>query len=368
MTITNDLLLSALRDPACAVGFSFRDWNAVLRRARVARVVARLAHLIEEQGVIDQIPDRVRDHFIAAHAEAAQHARIVRWEVNRIEHALTGIDTEVILLKGAAYVVTGLPPARGRLVSDVDIMVPKDRIDRVERALIEHGWGTMKLDNYDQRYYRTWMHELPPLRHEYRQAVLDLHHTILPPTGRLHPDPALLIEDAVPAGVGRFKVLSPTDMLLHSAAHMFQDGELSGSIRDLADMADLMKVGGEQAGFWDNLVDRAERLDLARPLFYALRFAERFLGAAVPENVTQQAARFGPSWPVRTLMDALVSRSVLPGDNDKRYDGSAPARTALYIRSHWLRMPPILLTKHLWQKSLNSWAAMSGKEQPEQAA
>ena len=37
---------------------------------------------------------------------------------------------------------------------------------------------------YDQRYYREWMHELPPLLHVRRQTALDVHHAIAPETAR----------------------------------------------------------------------------------------------------------------------------------------------------------------------------------------
>ena len=34
------------------------------------------------------------------------------------------------------------------------------------------GWATTHHSPYDQRYYRTWMHELPPLRHAVRGSIL----------------------------------------------------------------------------------------------------------------------------------------------------------------------------------------------------
>ena len=89
-------------------------------------------------------------------------------------------------------------------------------------------------DAYDQRYYRQWMHELPPLRHMTRQTVLDVHHTILPLTAHLKPDPAKLWEAAVGIeGQVNFCVLAPVDMVLHSATHLFHDGELEHGLRDL---------------------------------------------------------------------------------------------------------------------------------------
>ena len=44
-------------------------------------------------------------------------------------------------------------------------------------------------------------------------------------------------------------------------------------------------------------------------------------------------------------MDALVEKTVHGG-------GTPAAALALYIRSHWLRMPPLLLARHLLRKSV----------------
>ena len=68
----------------------------------------------------------------------------------------------------------------------------------VEGALMLHGWSTTHHDAYDQRYYRKWMHELPPLKHNTRGTVLDVHHAILPVTARLKPDSRKLLAASRP--------------------------------------------------------------------------------------------------------------------------------------------------------------------------
>ncbi|MEX0776968.1 MAG: HprK-related kinase A [Phycisphaeraceae bacterium] len=347
------LLPRVLAEPARMAELSPSQWIALLRHARLGRLVARLGWLARQQGLWDRLPAKVRDWFTAEQAVAAQHERIVRWEVNRVARALRDVDSPVVLLKGAAYVMGDLATARGRLVSDVDIMVPRDRLETVEAALQHAGWEPMKLDPYDQRYYRAWMHELPPMLHRQRQSVIDVHHTILPVTGRLRPDPAKLFADATPiAGHdGRFAILSPPDMVLHAAAHMFQDGELDGSIRDLADIHSLLTEFGVEAGFWERLVARARELTLERPLYYALRNARGVLGTAVPPGATQASKSFAPLAPVPRMMDALIARAILPPLPGRHDALGRAARMALYIRSHWLKMPPKLLAQHLYHKA-----------------
>src|SRR3546814_1875839 len=73
--------------------------------------------------------------------------------------------------------MAGLPPARGRLFSDIDFMVPRDRIDEVERILVKADWAPAVKDAYDQRYYRRWTHQIPPLKHFQRTTVLDVRRS-----------------------------------------------------------------------------------------------------------------------------------------------------------------------------------------------
>ena len=344
-----DDLLRVLCCPATLADLTDAQWDALLPRARACRCLGRMAVAARTHGLA-QLPGRVRDHLDAAAAEAAHGERIIRWELNRIERALAHLSVPVLLLKGAAYVAAELPVAKGRLAGDVDIMVPRAALVDVEQALLQAGWEPTKLEPYDQRYYRTWMHELPPLRHAERGTFVDVHHTILPPTARLKPDPNQLWGRARRLGSGCLHVLAPTDMVLHGAAHLFHDGDLNRSLRDLIEVCDLLGYFGADSSFWHDLVARAAALDLGRPLFYALRYCRRLLQFDVPEEVTAAVAAFAPPMPILGVMDRLVTRTLVPREMQGPKDHAAAM--LLYMRSHWLRMPPGLLMPHLTRQAV----------------
>jgi hypothetical protein len=271
---------------------------------------------------------------------------------------LVGRDIPLVLLKGAAYVMAGLPVARGRLFSDVDILVPKEALEDVETLLKRHGWDAVKLDPYDQRYYRTWMHELPPLRHHRRDTVVDVHHAILPLSGRLRPDSAALLEAAVTLDGSGIKVLAPVDMVLHTVVHLFQDGEIRGRLRDLVDVDALLRGFGREPSFWSRLASRARAFDLMRPLFYALRYADRILETPVPTQARELTDEGRPSQAVLATMDALVLRAIVPGSGADATVLTDLAGWSLFVRSHWLRMPPLLLARHLLHQAwVRRWAS-----------
>ena len=59
----------------------------------------------------------------------------------------------------------------------------------------------------------------------------------------------------------------------------------------------------------------------------------------------------GPPSAVVMLMDRLVPKVRLPAHPDSPPRLNWNATLLLYIRSHWLKMPPLLLTSHLIRKA-----------------
>jgi hypothetical protein len=350
------LLVEVLRDPARAEGLGLADWDLLLRQAANAGLAATLGCSLADAGVMEDVPPAARRHLEWAGVALRAHQRAVRFEVDQIRRALAGLGLPLILLKGAAYALAGLPPAQGRIFSDVDILVPRERIGEVEAALMLHGWASTLDDPYDQRYYREWMHELPPMEHVQRGNTIDVHHAILPETARVRPDPALLRAAAQPIpGSDKLWTLAPHDLVLHSAVHLFSEGETDHGLRDLLDLHRLLLHFGAAPGFWEALPARAVQLQLARPLFYALRYCSRLLGTPVPAATLAAAAAAGrPNAPLLALMDGIFLRSLVP-QHPSCADRLTPlAQGALYLRGNWLRMPPLMLARHLFHKAFIS--------------
>jgi Uncharacterised nucleotidyltransferase len=358
------LLIRALADPGAVRDWPGDVWTQLLHQARNAGLLGRLAlrlqlafgdlALADVAGHTLPFPAGVAGHLMAARRVGrAQQAEIAR-EARFIDHALAALGAPVVLLKGAAYAVTGLPASQGRVFSDIDIMVPKSHLQQAESLLAQNGWMSTEQSSYNQRYYRQWMHELPPMQHIHRGTVLDVHHTILPQTARLRPSAAKLIAAAQPlAGFKTLHVLAPADMLLHSMTHLFTNDEMSHGLRDLSDLDLLLRHFGTLPALWQQLVPRATELDLTRPLYYALHQAQQVWQTPVPPEVLQAVKAFAPPAALRGLMDSIWQQVwASPAPHNPPSAARACALQALYLRGHWLRMPPLMLIRHLSVKAL----------------
>jgi hypothetical protein len=83
------------------------------------------------------------------------------------------------------------------------------------------------------------------------------------------------------------------------------------------------------------------------------------LETAVPVKALDAVDHAKPSPAVGALMDLLVERVLSPARTDR---GGVPISAwLLYLRSHWLRMPPWLLTRHLTHKALRRVSGRSSE-------
>lgn len=328
------LLVHALRDPKSTLSLNGAGWSDLISIARAESLAGTLAHRLKNVEVSDDVQS-VLDDEIDAHDLARQQAL---WEADCARRALAGYDGKVLLMKGAAYVAAGMTAGIGRGIGDLDIMVARVDLKQVEDLLLDAGWEWVKPDPYDDQYYREHMHELPPLIHRERDRMIDVHHTTLPLTARPTPHALMMLDDAIKLESGLY-IMSPEDMACHCAAHLMADGDLAGGLRNLWDMHCLLShFASEYPDFWSDLTNRAKLHQLNDAVRHSAHHAHILYGTDIPAEY--KASMF---------LDRAIQRRLLARDGYGR-ETREFTRQAFYVRSHWLRMPPLMLAKHLWTK------------------
>ncbi len=351
------LLVSVFIDPNTTKHLDLSQWDLLIRQARRAGVLARLGASLNNSNLLPNVPHQAVDHFRSAQIYAEQFKVSLRWEITCLEKTFKLLDIPLVVLKGAAYELAGNRAAMGRVFSDVDILVSKKNLVQVERTMIRAGWMPGKIDDYDNNYYRKWMHEIPPLTHVNRGATIDVHHNILPETCQLCPNADKLFKQLVQVKQNIY-VLSDIDRVLHSATHLFHEGELDYGFRDISDLDLLIKEFSKKVDFWDRLLERSCELNQQKPLFYALRYCQLILETTIPQDIFYKSEMNAKARGYQALIDSLYRRALLPDHSSCNDRWTSLTRFILYFRAHWLRMPLHLLIPHLLRKS---WIRLSGK-------
>ena len=235
-------------------------------------------------------PAWLKDRLVSVDALVREYDRAVHWEIDRLHRAFLDSGIPWVLLKGAAYLAAGLPPGNGRRVADIDILVPERDLARSEEILKRHGWDFPKIDPYDDRFYRQWMHESPPMVHTVRGSIVDVHHAILPKTSRLHPSSERLLERSVEVAPA-FECSARHTWSCTRPHTCFTTARSRARFVTSSTSMRCCAGSASDPGFWPDLVTEARALELTRPAYYAIRNSHRLLDTPVPSHVLDEVAR-----------------------------------------------------------------------------
>src|SRR5690606_10884163 len=126
-----------LAEPELLTRLSLGELDFAVRIARRGDVLGHLAAQLVRKGLLSRLPQEAVDQFESARVYAEASIRLALWELNRILSALAeGPPIEVIVLKGCAYALAGLPNHVGRSFADVDVLVSERDLEEAERRLL----------------------------------------------------------------------------------------------------------------------------------------------------------------------------------------------------------------------------------------
>lgn len=342
-------LLYFLAEPKRCLDLTLKDWQQLIWLLREAKLLAALTASLERCDLMRQLPCYAQQHLRSALVYAERQTQQIRFECNELQRLFTNAGITALYLKGAAYTLAETVNARGRICNDLDILVTKSQLADAEMLLQKNGWRTDKLSDYDERYYRQWSHEIPPMVQIHRGTVLDLHHNLYLPISGRSADMAQFFCSAQKT-LSNTLVLNPPSMVLHSIIHLFTNEDTSSAMRDLWDLY-LLVTHFSSNDFWQELTSLAQHSGFDPELKYCLSALLHYLGSALDSLTLQQCKGSADSgiWTRFIMLPALVPDHPLTCKWRQRL-----AKQLIYLRGHWMKMPFPVLISHLSVKSFFS--------------
>lgn len=358
------ILINCIQSPQLCSNFSVQKWKELLVQAKSANILGQLKYLLDEFNV--EIPKYAQWHFQSYCRGAQLQSEQIIFELYELKRSLPeAYFKDVVILKGAAYTLLNLKNHLGRKCNDIDILVNQDNLKTIEVGLHLAGWIKTEIDDYNEAYYRTWMHEIPPLQHSIRGTVIDVHHNILPKTNKHYFDAALFnFIEVENEWFGKVKVLSNSDMLIHCSVHLFTEGEFHNGLRDLYDLHRLITEFKDiTPNFIEQVTERAIALGLADYLYLALRYTQIILNTDISKHELDKLSAYAPK--CTKLWDFVFINVLKPDVKSCRTWKMSIAQFFAYWRGHLIRMPLRLLIPHLAKKS---WMQLKDRFQKKQTA
>ena len=334
--------------PCSLAEFDLPQWEQLLRILRGADMLGAFYYFLKTNELLPIVPDFFQAHLHSAKRYSDRQVQQIKTETDYLCQTLQTINCQPTFLKGAAYVLDKTSNHEGRVMTDIDILVYKDDLALVETTLKRYGWVEKKLDDYDQQYYRKWAHELPPFNHPERGVTLDIHHTIIPPISGIEIPESLLFGTTKHTESGKITLSDPM-MVIHCIIHLFYNEDYEKSFRDIFDIH-LLLTDYEEKYQLTSICQLADELGFSKEIYYACALTDAIFKTQRVKNLTGQSARYTHVTTTNFFIKNIILPAIMPHHDLINTPWSNFARTIMFLRGHYLKMPLKVLVPHIWVK------------------
>lgn len=349
MQINSEQLISCFLTPKLALKFSLAQWSHFILILREIELLARFYHLSKNAGVYNQFPEKIKHHLHSAFIKARRQAVQAKFEAHNLTEHLSHINIKPIFLKGVAYTLLENKASQGRTYSDMDVLVNKSDLKTIERKLTMYGWFAKKTDDYDEKYYREWAHEIPPLQQGSRGTIADVHHNLIPPISGRAPEISLFTQDLNLTNDG-LTTLADHSLVLHSIIHLFFNEDFTNAFRDITDLNLLFTNKIDNDDFWLSLIKLSEDSGFTTELYFALRYCQKISNTQFPDSFIEKVNTFKPKALNLKFHDFIFSQVLYPNHSSLNTWKTTWGKGLATFRGHLLKMPLHILIYHSLHK------------------
>jgi hypothetical protein len=282
-----DFLLRCLSGRGPATGGrqpSTSDWNDVVDVAAYHRLAPLLFKRLKKSDAQECVPPDAWERLRLAYFASASRSGLIYRELEPVFRCLRSSGIPVIALKGTYLAGAVYGDVALRSMCDVDLMVPRTDVPRALAVLFDLGGEYQQVEYFDSVDWTAHHHARPVV---VRNLILEIHWTLVPPTGQVRIDPAGLWDRARPVTIAGVEVLalSPEDLILHLCLSLSHQG-FTG-LKRLCDTAEtICRFGGKID--WEQVVRLACEWRASKYLGLTLHLARSMLDAAVPDAVLER--------------------------------------------------------------------------------
>jgi hypothetical protein len=194
------------------------SWELVVGLSNNHLLTPALWVALNRRGLTEDLPDDLGQYLRDLHSLNAQRNNKLRAQLLETVTRLNAANIVPALLKGAMHLVSDVYPDSGvRVMSDIDLLVAREDIDRCLTALQELGY---RAEPDSARDYPDDHHHCAPLFRQGDYGSVEIHRELTEGGAAILPA-KVAIADAEPLMFNglSMKVLSPTHRALHNILH-----------------------------------------------------------------------------------------------------------------------------------------------------
>jgi hypothetical protein len=263
------------------------DWEYIKKNALRHRILPLLYYNLRgmDNG---NIPKEVIEELDKLYRQTVERNAHLYDELGRVLEAFEAAGIKVIILKGAALAKIVYPEMGLRMFHDIDILIRREDLPRVKKEMVELGYEEHREDlkSFDEKFeYETGYYNPE------KKTYLDVHWNIASWRSPFKIDIDAMWGNARDAKIGNTNVLilSPEDMLLFHSVHFFAKHGDATYVKLLC-FCDILEIVRVYRGHinWDYISENARKYGIKTPVYYALYYARKLLGASIPSSVMDE--------------------------------------------------------------------------------
>ena len=260
------------------------DWDFLIETAHLHRVLPLIYRTFADS-YTNHVPKRAMERLRKAFYANAKRNLFLTAELFQVLMAFEQHKIPVIPYKGPILSAALYGEVSLREFSDLDVIVPKNRVEEATELLIDRGYRLKSAVDGGEPFGLTERKKDLVLFHDDSGITLELHWGITIEKDPLQVNPEILWENLKTVSVGGkgVRIHAPEDLLIilciHGGKHRW---EHLGWLCDVAEIIRRYPLD------WAKLIDRASILGGRRILLLGLLLAHNALDAELPNSIVGQ--------------------------------------------------------------------------------
>jgi len=276
--------LSALRE---SIRSGRLCWEEVVSLANNQLLTPALWIALQNRGLDEELPEDLREYLLELHGLNKERNAHLRTQLLEAVHKLNDIDVTPVLLKGAMHLVADIYGDSGaRIMTDIDLLVPHESVDRCVSALHELGYRPEpdSLADYPPQH-----HQYAPLYRSGGYGPVEIHRGLMEGfADMLSAETALTESEPLMFQGLSMKVLSPTHRALHNILHsQLVDHNHADGIVPLRSLYEVLTENRAASGRvdWCRIHSLMQRQNRGKVLQTYLYLAHRVFAMPLPRGI-----------------------------------------------------------------------------------
>jgi hypothetical protein len=261
------------------------DWTYITAVACAHGVAPLIYYNLHRSRLIRVLPPGAKETLRNSYYGNAARNSLLYDELRNVLKVFRKRQIDVVVLKGAALAETVYPNRVLRPMSDIDLLVRKERLTEVEASLLDTGYvlqDRAKGKEFYREHHYHWVFSKKP------DIDIEIHWHVKRPTGAFEIDVDDLWKSAQAIKIAEVEafILSPEALLLYLCQHSWKHN-LNGGIRPFIDIAQSTRFYASKIN-WEKVVKLSAQWQMNPCAYLELSLARHLLDARIPKSCLKE--------------------------------------------------------------------------------